>query len=63
MAVYFDKYKRNIRLHLKGSEFVHLLMIMRYNTRAFELNGHTAVELKGIVSDREIKRLINIDVD
>lgn len=63
MEVYFDKYKRNIRLHLKGLEFIHLLMIMRYNTRDFELNGHTAGELKGIVSNREIKRLINYDVD
>jgi hypothetical protein len=38
-------------------------MIMRYNTRAFELNGHTAEELKGIVSDREIKWLINNDLE
>lgn len=63
MAIYFDKHRRNIRLNRKGSEFLHLLMKMRHNTRAFELNGHTAEEVKDTAHPGEIEWLINYGVE
>jgi len=63
MAFYFDAHKNNARLNRKGSEFLHLLTKLRYNTRVFELNGYTAEELKGVVDSSEIEQLINYDVE
>ena len=34
------------------------VVLVRYNTRAWELNGHTMVELLGIVDETEIERLM-----
>jgi hypothetical protein len=59
MGYYWEKHRFNIRNRLKAQEFLFLLMNLRYNTRAWELNGHTAVELIGIVDDKEIKYLMS----
>lgn len=58
MAYYWAQRRFNIRNKRKAQEFLYLLDILRHNTRAREFNGHTAVELLGIVDGREIRRLI-----
>ncbi len=40
------------------SSFGVVLANLRYNTRAWELNGHTMVELLGVVDEKEIERLM-----
>ena len=63
MAFYFDEHHRNTRLNRRGTEFLHLLTVMRFNTRTFEFNGHTAEEVRKIAQPGELESLINYDVE
>ena len=39
------------------------VVLVRYNTRAWELNGHTMVELLGVVDEKEIEGLLSYGLD
>lgn len=63
MGHYWAQRRFNIRNRLKAQEFLFLLSNLRYNTRAWELNGHTLMELLDVVDEREIERLMSYGLE
>lgn len=63
MSNYWAQRRFNIRNRLKAQEFLYLLTNLRYNTRAWELNGHTLTELAGVMSKKEIEGLLSYGLE
>ncbi|AGL03768.1 hypothetical protein [Desulfoscipio gibsoniae] len=63
MGYYWAQHRFNIKNRAKAQEFLFLLTNLRYNTRAWEHNGHTLNELQNVVSKREIERLLSYGLE